>query len=78
VVATAMPNQANANRDRTEQVALLGGIEDCPKAVEFLTLRPVGLRKRAVHCDQALPTPAKRGIGRKVRFRTSAAILYCR
>jgi 3-oxoacyl-[acyl-carrier protein] reductase len=39
VVATVMPNQANANRDRTEQVALrrLGGVEDCAKVVEFLT-----------------------------------------
>jgi 3-oxoacyl-[acyl-carrier protein] reductase len=38
VVATVMPNQANANRDRTEQVALrrLGGVEDCAKVVEFL------------------------------------------
>ncbi len=33
-----MPNQANANRDRTEQVALrrLGSVEDCAKVVEFL------------------------------------------
>jgi 3-oxoacyl-[acyl-carrier protein] reductase len=39
VVATVMPNQANANRDRTEQVALrrLGGVDDCAKVVEFLT-----------------------------------------
>lgn len=38
IVATVMPNQANANRDRTEQVALrrLGTVEDCAKVVEFL------------------------------------------
>ncbi|HEX3994628.1 MAG TPA: SDR family NAD(P)-dependent oxidoreductase [Acetobacteraceae bacterium] len=38
IVATVMPNQANANRDRTEQVALrrLGSVEDCAKVVEFL------------------------------------------
>jgi 3-oxoacyl-[acyl-carrier protein] reductase len=38
VVAIVMPNQANANRDRSEQVALrrLGGVEDCAKVVEFL------------------------------------------
>ena len=39
IVSMVMPNQANANRDRTEQVALrrLGGVEDCAKVVEFLT-----------------------------------------
>jgi 3-oxoacyl-[acyl-carrier protein] reductase len=38
IVATVMPNQADANRDRTEQVALrrLGSVEDCAKVVEFL------------------------------------------
>ena len=38
IVATVMPNQANANRDRTESIALrrLGGVEDCAKVVEFL------------------------------------------
>ena len=38
IVATVMPNQANANRDRTEAVALrrLGSVEDCAKVVEFL------------------------------------------
>src|SRR5213082_1125816 len=38
IVATVMPNQANANRDRTEQVALrrLGSVDDCAKVVEFL------------------------------------------
>lgn len=38
IVASVMPNQANANRDRTEQVALrrLGNVEDCAKVVEFL------------------------------------------
>jgi NAD(P)-dependent dehydrogenase (short-subunit alcohol dehydrogenase family) len=38
IVASVMPNQANANRDRTEQVALrrLGNVEDCAKVAEFL------------------------------------------
>ena len=38
IMATVMPNQANANRDRTESIALrrLGGVEDCAKVVEFL------------------------------------------
>jgi 3-oxoacyl-[acyl-carrier protein] reductase len=38
IVASVMPNQANATRDRTEQVALrrLGTVEDCAKVVEFL------------------------------------------
>lgn len=37
IVAMVMPGQANANRDRTEQVALrrLGNTEDCAKVVEF-------------------------------------------
>ncbi len=37
IMATVMPNQANANRDRTEQIALrrLGSVEDCAKVVEF-------------------------------------------
>lgn len=37
IMATVMPNQANANRDRTEGVALrrLGNVEDCAKVVEF-------------------------------------------
>ena len=37
IVATVMPNQANANRDRTEAIALrrLGTVEDCAKVVEF-------------------------------------------
>ena len=40
VVATVMSKQANANRDRTEQAALcrLGGVEDCAKVVELLTI----------------------------------------
>ncbi|MSP00150.1 MAG: SDR family oxidoreductase [Acetobacteraceae bacterium] len=38
IMATVMPNQADANRDRTETVALrrLGSVEDCAKVVEFL------------------------------------------
>ena len=38
IVAMVMPNQANANRDRTESVALrrLGNVDDCAKVVEFL------------------------------------------
>jgi 3-oxoacyl-[acyl-carrier protein] reductase len=38
IMATVMPNQADANRDRTESVALrrLGSVEDCAKVVEFL------------------------------------------
>jgi len=37
-MATVIPGSANANRDRTEQVALrrLGTVEDCAKVVEFL------------------------------------------
>jgi 3-oxoacyl-[acyl-carrier protein] reductase len=39
IVASVMPGSANANRDRSEQVALrrLGNVEDCAKVVEFLT-----------------------------------------
>ena len=39
IVASVMPGSANANRDRSEGVALrrLGGVEDCAKVVEFLT-----------------------------------------
>jgi 3-oxoacyl-[acyl-carrier protein] reductase len=39
IVASVMPGSANANRDRSEQVALrrLGNTEDCAKVVEFLT-----------------------------------------
>jgi 3-oxoacyl-[acyl-carrier protein] reductase len=39
IVASVMPGSANANRDRSEQVALrrLGSVEDCAKVVEFLT-----------------------------------------
>jgi 3-oxoacyl-[acyl-carrier protein] reductase len=39
IVASVMPGSADANRDRTEKVALrrLGGVEDCAKVVEFLT-----------------------------------------
>ena len=38
IVATVMPGSADANRDRTERVALrrLGTVEDCAKVVEFL------------------------------------------
>jgi 3-oxoacyl-[acyl-carrier protein] reductase len=38
IVSTVMPNQANANRDPTEQIALrrLGSVDDCAKVVEFL------------------------------------------
>ena len=38
IMATVIPGSANANRDRTEQVALrrLGTVEDCAKVVEFL------------------------------------------
>jgi 3-oxoacyl-[acyl-carrier protein] reductase len=37
IVASVLPNQANANRDLTENVALrrLGNVEDCAKVVEF-------------------------------------------
>jgi 3-oxoacyl-[acyl-carrier protein] reductase len=37
IMATVVPNQTNANRDRTEQIALrrLGSVEDCAKVVEF-------------------------------------------
>jgi len=33
-----IPGSANANRDRTEQIALrrLGTVDDCAKVVEFL------------------------------------------
>jgi 3-oxoacyl-[acyl-carrier protein] reductase len=39
IVASVMPGSANANRNRSEQVALrrLGSVEDCAKVVEFLT-----------------------------------------
>jgi 3-oxoacyl-[acyl-carrier protein] reductase len=39
IVASVMPGSADANRDRTEKVALrrLGGVDDCAKVVEFLT-----------------------------------------
>jgi len=38
IVATVMPGSADANRDRTERVALrrLGTVGDCAKVVEFL------------------------------------------
>ena len=38
IMATVVPGQANANRDRTEQIALrrLGSVEDCARVVEFL------------------------------------------
>jgi 3-oxoacyl-[acyl-carrier protein] reductase len=38
IVATVMPGSADANRDRSERVALrrLGTVEDCAKVVEFL------------------------------------------
>jgi len=38
IMATVVPNQANANRNQTEQIALrrLGAVEDCAKVVEFL------------------------------------------
>jgi 3-oxoacyl-[acyl-carrier protein] reductase len=38
IMATVVPNQANANRNQTEQIALrrLGSVEDCAKVVEFL------------------------------------------
>jgi len=37
IVASVLPNQANANLDRTESIALrrLGGVEDCARVVEF-------------------------------------------
>ena len=37
-MATVIPGSANANRDRTEQIALrrLGTVDDCAKVVEFL------------------------------------------
>jgi len=39
IVATVMPGSADANRDRSERVALrrLGTVDDCAKVVEFLT-----------------------------------------
>lgn len=39
IMATVVPGSINANRDRTEQIALrrLGSVEDCAKVVEFLT-----------------------------------------
>lgn len=39
IMATVVPGSANANRDRTEQIALrrLGSVDDCAKVVEFLT-----------------------------------------
>jgi 3-oxoacyl-[acyl-carrier protein] reductase len=38
IVATVMPGSTDANRDRTERVALrrLGTVDDCAKVVEFL------------------------------------------
>ncbi len=38
IVATVMPGSADANRDRTERIAVrrLGTFEDCAKVVEFL------------------------------------------
>src|SRR5262245_31002353 len=38
IMQTVLPGSANANRDRSEQVALrrLGTVEDCAKVVEFL------------------------------------------
>lgn len=38
IVATVMPGSADANRDRSERVALrrLGTVDDCAKVVEFL------------------------------------------
>jgi 3-oxoacyl-[acyl-carrier protein] reductase len=38
IVASVMPGSADANRDRSERVALrrLGNVEDCAKVVEFL------------------------------------------
>jgi 3-oxoacyl-[acyl-carrier protein] reductase len=38
IMATVIPGSANANRDRSERVALrrLGTVEDCAKVVEFL------------------------------------------
>ena len=38
IVATVMPGSADANRDRTERIAVrrLGTVEDCAKVVEFL------------------------------------------
>jgi 3-oxoacyl-[acyl-carrier protein] reductase len=38
IMATVVPGSANANRDRTEQIALrrLGNVQDCAKVVEFL------------------------------------------
>jgi 3-oxoacyl-[acyl-carrier protein] reductase len=39
IVASVMPGSADANRDRTERIAVrrLGTVEDCAKVVEFLT-----------------------------------------
>ena len=39
IMATVVPGSVNANRDRTEQIALrrLGSVDDCAKVVEFLT-----------------------------------------
>ena len=36
-MATVVPGSVNANRDRTEQIALrrLGNVDDCAKVVEF-------------------------------------------
>jgi 3-oxoacyl-[acyl-carrier protein] reductase len=38
IVATVMPGSVDANRDRTERIAVrrLGTVEDCAKVVEFL------------------------------------------
>ena len=38
IVATVMPGSADANRDRTERIAVrrLGTVDDCAKVVEFL------------------------------------------
>jgi 3-oxoacyl-[acyl-carrier protein] reductase len=39
IMATVVPGSINANRDRSETIALrrLGSVEDCAKVVEFLT-----------------------------------------
>ncbi len=39
ILATVIPGSANANRDRSERIALrrIGTVEDCAKVVEFLT-----------------------------------------
>ena len=39
IMATVVPGSINANRDRSEQIALrrLGTVDDCAKVVEFLT-----------------------------------------